>query len=501
MKSILYLFSLCILVAACWAANPDKDDDEYQKAYQFILQERYSDALEHMRQVLENHPQSRWADDAQFWQSFALEKTAQMLAQQGTLKEQEKKLKEAFESYEKLLHNYPDSKWFDDARTNLMQLSKELGAKGYTEFPALAQDSEGSEEEQIMEAAIQALQARGDEESLNALLRLYEKNPAPKIKEKIVYVIGTFDTPEARAKLTDIAKNDADTQVRLQAIFWLGQMGGDQSLLALKDLALTETEPKIQKKVIFSIAQMSGKASTDFLIDLAKNGQSEESRKMALFWLAQKEPTLEIFSLLRDTALNDPSQKIQERALFALSEYNAPQSEELLLQIARTHEKVELRKKSIFWLTQKNESSKEWADQLLDFIFNDPSPEVQEHAVFNLTQLDTNVHGQLLEIARTHSNQEIREKAVFWLGQIADSEQIISDLTAIALNDTVESIQHKALFSLAQSESDLAVDALIELSKNHPNLSIRKKAVFWLGQSDDERAVQAIEKILLQTEN
>ncbi len=501
MKFKLFKLFMVVLATNCIAANPDKDDDAYKEAYQFILDERYNEALENMRKVMETYPDSRWADDALFWHSFALEKTAQMLAQQGTLQEQEKKLKEAFESYEKLLHHYPDSKWFDDARTNLMQLSKELGAKGYAEFPALAQDSKGSEEEQIMEAAIQALQARGGEESLNALLRLYEKNPTPKIKEKIVYVIGTFDTPEARTKLTDIAKNDTNTQVRLQAIFWLGQMGGDQSLLALKDLALTETEPKIQKKVIFSIAQMSGKASTDFLIDLAKNGQSEESRKMALFWLAQKEPAREIFSLLRNTALNDPSPQVQERALFALSEYNAPQSQELLLQIARTHEKVELRKKSIFWLTQKNESSKEWADQLLDFVFNDPSPQVQEHAVFNLTQLDTDVRGQLLEIAKTHPNQEIREKAVFWLGQIADSEQIVSDLTDIALNDPVESIQQKALFALTQSESDLAVDALIELSKNHPNLSTRKKAVFWLGQSDDERAVQAIEEILFQTEN
>lgn len=501
MKSKLFMLFMFILATICIAANPDKDDDAYKKAYQFILDERYSEALVNMRKVMETYPNSRWADDALFWHSFALEKTAQLLAQQGTLGEQEKKLKAAFESYEKFLQDYPDSKWFDDARTNLIQLSNELGAKGYTEFPALAPDAKGSEEEQIMEAAIQALQARGGEESLDALLRLYEKNPAPRIKEKIVYVIGTFDTPKARAKLTDIAKHDADTQVRLQAIFWLGQMGGDQSLLTLKDLALTESEPEIQKKVIFSIAQMSGKASTDFLIDLAKNGQSEESRNMALFWLSQKEPTLEIFSLLRDIALNDPSQNIQERAIFALSEYNAPQSRELLLQIARTHEKVALRKKSIFWLTQKNGSSKEWADQLLDFIFNDPNPKVQEHAVFNLTQLDIEVHAQLLEIARTHPNQEIREKAVFWLGQMADSEQIVSELTDIALNDPFESIQQKALFALAQAESDLAVDALIDISKNHPNLSIRKKAVFWLGQSDDERAVQAIEEILSQIEN
>lgn len=105
---------------------------------------------------------------------------------------------------------------------------------------------------------------------------------------------------------------------------------------------------------------------------------------------------------------------------------------------------------------------------------------------------------RLLAIARDEDRPEdIRESAIFWLGQEA-SEVATEGLVKIVEDDNVElEIREHAIFSLSQQGIDQAFPALkkVALTSKHPQL--RENALFWLAQHDDPRVVDLIEEILL----
>jgi HEAT repeat protein len=105
---------------------------------------------------------------------------------------------------------------------------------------------------------------------------------------------------------------------------------------------------------------------------------------------------------------------------------------------------------------------------------------------------------ELIKIAKNEDSREVRKSAIFWLGQKA-SEKSIS-----ALKDVVEGskeddeVKKSAVFALSQLPKDQAILALIEIANTNKSAAVRKNAIFWLGQTGDERALQFFEDILLK---
>jgi len=134
---------------------------------------------------------------------------------------------------------------------------------------------------------------------------------------------------------------------------------------------------------------------------------------------------------------------------------------------------------------------------LKDFALNDSEPKIQKKALFSLSQIESKESQEfLLEVAKNHKNSEMREEAIFWMGQSADNPNVFEELKNFALNDKDPKVQQKAIFAISQLEDNQGVPFLINIAKNHSNLKLRKKAIFWLGQTDDERASKALEDIL-----
>jgi HEAT repeat protein len=106
---------------------------------------------------------------------------------------------------------------------------------------------------------------------------------------------------------------------------------------------------------------------------------------------------------------------------------------------------------------------------------------------------------RVIALARDEDRPEdIRESAIFWLGQQA-SAVATEGLTQLVADDDVElELREHAIFSLSQQDIDVAFPALknVALNSRHPQL--REEALFWLAQHDDPRVVNLIEEILLQ---
>jgi hypothetical protein len=103
----------------------------------------------------------------------------------------------------------------------------------------------------------------------------------------------------------------------------------------------------------------------------------------------------------------------------------------------------------------------------------------------------------LVKIARSSRlSEELRGRAVFWLGQAA-SEAAGLALDSIATDHRGDrEVRKQAIFALSQRSTDEAVPALMRIARTNDDPELRKTALFWLGQSQDPRAVTLFEEIL-----
>ena len=103
----------------------------------------------------------------------------------------------------------------------------------------------------------------------------------------------------------------------------------------------------------------------------------------------------------------------------------------------------------------------------------------------------------LVKIARSsRASEELRGRAVFWLGQAA-SEAAGVTLDSIASDDHGDrEVRKQAIFALSQRSTDEAVPALMRIARTNDDPELRRTALFWLGQSEDPRAVTLFEEIL-----
>lgn len=97
----------------------------------------------------------------------------------------------------------------------------------------------------------------------------------------------------------------------------------------------------------------------------------------------------------------------------------------------------------------------------------------------------------LVDTASRGGDEDLRENAIFWLGQVRISEAS-SDIERLMFADKSAAIRQHAAFSLAQSESSHRTDALIRQGRQDPDGEVRSQAWFWLAQTGAGEADQAI---------
>jgi HEAT repeat protein len=267
-------------------------------------------------------------------------------------------------------------------------------------------------------------------------------------------------------------------------------------------------------------------------------------------------PVLRQVLARRDTC----SAGLRRRAVFVLSQKRTPETENILLAVARDDPDSDVRQQAVFWLSQVGSDR---AVTALDSILRaSADPDLREKAAFALSQIHGPRAAQALRdyAALESAPEETREKAIFWIGQDHDSGNgaFLRDLYGrVSSQDLKEKIlfsvsqrhsaentrwlmdqalnaqqdmdlRKKALFWAGQSGADIgdlvqlygrvnerelkeqlifvysqrhepqALDKLIDIARHETDPDLRKKALFWLGQSHDPRAAQVLMEIINQ---
>jgi hypothetical protein len=144
-------------------------------------------------------------------------------------------------------------------------------------------------------------------------------------------------------------------------------------------------------------------------------------------------------------------------------------------------------------------SARDAADYFLSLARAGGTQAAAEDAVFAAMIADVeDAWRDLLDIARDPSvRQDVRESALFWLGQEAGEAETtgISDIAADEREE--QEVREAAIFALSQRPGEVGVAPLMELARTAREAETRRAAMFWLAQSEDPRVLAFFEEILL----
>jgi TolA-binding protein len=119
--AIMKIMNKTLLIVLCWSAvllpgrvlSQEAAAKEYQKAYGYILDEKWTDAKTAFAGFLKNYPKSAWNDAAHYWICYTRDKL-------GEAKEN------VFDCYRDFITSYPKSKWMNDAKSAMVNLGYQL---------------------------------------------------------------------------------------------------------------------------------------------------------------------------------------------------------------------------------------------------------------------------------------------------------------------------------------------------------------------------------------
>src|SRR5258705_5449371 len=109
-----------------------------------------------------------------------------------------------------------------------------------------------------------------------------------KLKEQVLFAMSQRGSNDGtRWMLAQARDAQQSIEVRRKAVFWAGQ--GHASVADLKSLYGAVSEQRLREHVIFVLSQRDEEAATGALIEIARSDADREMRRKALFWLAQKD--------------------------------------------------------------------------------------------------------------------------------------------------------------------------------------------------------------------
>ena len=191
--------------------------------------------------------------------------------------------------------------------------------------------------------------------------------------------------------------------------------------------------------------------------------------------------------------------KVGTRALFASYIADAPTeyATGVIALTRKTSINRDVRKDAVFWLSQTDDAR---AVPRLTEILRDTREDIElrKSSIFGLSQQKGDASVQtLIDAAKNLDRKELRMDAIFWLGQKA-ADRATDGLKSVLADGSEElEVRESALFALSQQKSDQAFDALVNVAKTSREPELRRTALFWLGQrGDDPRVLALFESIL-----
>ena len=255
---------------------------------------------------------------------------------------------------------------------------------------------------------------------------------------------------------------------------------------SLKEPWQYRSSKKVQKEIalFFEISDNSVVGTYLSTIDLSFN-----LKNLPVFWLGLTSQQQSLFKIM-DIFYTVKSEDAKETLITAAGMHQSRiESYNFLKNIINKDSNSELRGEAVFWIGYFENA--DVVSFLKNTALNAHDIDVGEKAVFSLHNINSDEATDAIIFIARQAKSDVREKAIFWLGEQA-GKRAIECLEEIAFSEDETEVQKQAVFTLSQLDDNKGIPILIKIAKTHSNKKIRKNAIFWLGESEDERALEAL---------
>ncbi|NNF13642.1 MAG: hypothetical protein HKN72_10475 [Gemmatimonadetes bacterium] len=388
----------------------------YAAGREALNRRRYEEAGRHFAALRQEHPRSGYVADSYYWQAFAL-------FRRGGGEE----LRRAAELLSVQAERHADAGTRRDADALRVRIEAQLAQRGDPRAAqAIAQQAAGpcDEGQEVRLAALSALLNMNEDQAVPILQELLRSRDecSVELRRRAVFLVAQKMDAASVDILLDLAHRnpDPDPEVREQAVFWLHQVQTPEALDALESILMESEDRELQEQAIFAISQRSGdRRAVEALRGYARRTDiPSDLRADAIFWISQNPAAggadylIELYPQLEDPEL-------RERAIFGIAQAGGDRAQDWLLERVRDdREPVEARKNALFWAGQ---IGGDIIEQLQGLYGTLEDREMKEQLIFVASQDGGRASVDfLMEVAREEEDGELRENAIFWLGQTDD---------------------------------------------------------------------------------
>jgi HEAT repeat protein len=332
---------------------------------ELVGERKWAAATAKFNDIIRAYPRDKNLDAALYWLAFFLKR-------QGDPRE-------ADQTLERLIKEYPRSEWIDDARALRIELAETLGnletVKKVLElhekdveawrrrrerddqdeslrlialqslFQAeperamsvavgfLSQDSKASPT--IQEATIGLIARHGGEKARPALIDAARNQTiAGSVREQAIYWIAHQNPERAAEALIQLYDGEKTAELKERLLYWLAHSDDERAKAKIVEVARGDNSPDLRERAIYWIAHRSGPEATDVLVSLYDEQKEEETKERILYWLGNRGGKAGLQKLVA-VARNDTSQNLRERAIYYLAGSKDPEALKLLEQILK----------------------------------------------------------------------------------------------------------------------------------------------------------------------
>lgn len=249
------------------------EDDRYRAGQRALDAGEFAEAANIFREiVVDGGPQ---IDAALYWRGYALHRAG--------------KKNDALVALKRLRDEHPKSRWIDDAEM------LEIEIRG----PRRAAPPEELEDEELKLFAINGLMGADSDRAVPLLQKFLRGNHSQKLKEQALFVLSQSDSAEGRKTLHEVARGGSYPELRHKAIEYMGISGDRASVEALRELYRTATDVGLKLKILdsFLIADEAGP-----VLEAARDERDPRLRKKAIGLLGAMEARAELRQLYRSEA-------------------------------------------------------------------------------------------------------------------------------------------------------------------------------------------------------
>lgn len=382
------------------------DNDSAMSAFtqgrSFVDAQQWAQAAAAFDRFVTQYPKDRNADAALYWLAYARNRQGNPQAAEAPLT--------------RLLQNHPNSRWADDAKALRVEVLAKLGK------PVTAID----EKDATVELKILALRSLCENDRVGCSARvadvLRSNNPAP-LKEAAIILLGRYGGTEAVPALIQLSRTEADEKLKMRAISALGNTNDERALDVLRDLAMSSTyaDESPTDSAIHALANHDNPRAVTVLGEVARRGQNLKARTHAIELMARRRGENVVDELLR---LYDavPEVTVKKYVLAALGNRKDPRAVNKLAEVARSAPDVQLRAQAIRAIPNRGEEQD--LDLLLPLYDSERDSDLKNNLLQAIGQYQNRRAYQKLQqiVSNNAEPLERRKTAISYLSRSKDPQ-------------------------------------------------------------------------------